>query len=143
MNKKDLLEKYPFYLYVLMVFIEPFFRKPYDIYNLNTKPLHWLEFTMLGLLIFSTILYRTKKQFFYYIFFFKLIFNPFSVAFNYTPSLIIAIPTYLTIFYNVYLHNNNRKKDKESLFSIKNQYIFIPLTALFVIFTIIGYLFTI
>ena len=28
MNKKDLLEKYPFYLYVLMVFIEPFLENP-------------------------------------------------------------------------------------------------------------------
>lgn len=142
-TKNNLLKNYPFYLFILMIILEPFLFGPRTIETLKTKPLYWIEFAMLLLLIFSTILYATKKQFFLYVFFLKLIFNPFSFAFNYKPNLILFITTYIILFYNIYLHNNIRKKNNGNLFSNENQYIFIPLTFTFMIYLMIGYLYRI
>ena len=109
--KRNILERYPMYVYIIISLMEIIgFKDRYDYYRIVSI----IQISLLLMYICSTIIYKTKDLFFYYPFsFLALIYPNFLIFKNGFLGFLIFIIIYILTFINLQHNYNSIKQNKE------------------------------
>ena len=109
--KRNILKRYPMYVYIIISLIEIIgFKDSYDYYLIVSI----IQILLLLMYICSTIIYKTKDLFFYYPFsFLALIYPNFLIFKNGFLGFLIFIIIYILTFINLQHNYNSIKQNKE------------------------------